>query len=162
MYNGALADMGLGLDPYTGNRYAFTGGNPTSLIELDGHCPRDMCDWLDTSKASSDAASSTESTAVVRNGGSTNVYDLCDSGTGAMHPHDASVCETGFAVENWAKAEGITGYTIIDLPGPGMGLHNPAALVPGASGKSDGGDGYARRDVLQRRHGVHLGDQAQQ
>ncbi|MGA5193277.1 RHS repeat-associated core domain-containing protein, partial [Streptomyces exfoliatus] len=37
MYNGALADMGLGLDPYTGNRYAFTGGNPISLVEVDGH-----------------------------------------------------------------------------------------------------------------------------
>jgi hypothetical protein len=38
MYNGALADMGLGSDPYTGNRYAFTGGNPISRVELDGHC----------------------------------------------------------------------------------------------------------------------------
>ncbi|WP_244258455.1 DNRLRE domain-containing protein [Streptomyces sp. Tu 2975] len=38
MYNGALADMGLGSDPYTGNRYAFTGGNPTTFIEIDGHC----------------------------------------------------------------------------------------------------------------------------
>lgn len=37
MYNGALADMGLGADPFTGNRYAFTGGNPISQIEVDGH-----------------------------------------------------------------------------------------------------------------------------
>ncbi|WP_314618205.1 golvesin C-terminal-like domain-containing protein [Streptomyces stackebrandtii] len=37
MYNGALSDMGLGADPFTGNRYAFTGGNPTSFVELDGH-----------------------------------------------------------------------------------------------------------------------------
>lgn len=37
MYNGALADMGLGTDPYTSNRYAFTAGNPISGIELDGH-----------------------------------------------------------------------------------------------------------------------------
>ncbi|WP_316959698.1 RHS repeat-associated core domain-containing protein, partial [Streptomyces sp. TRM68367] len=37
MYNGALADMGLGSDPFTGNRYAFTGGNPISGIEVDGH-----------------------------------------------------------------------------------------------------------------------------
>lgn len=37
MYNGAFADMGLGSDPYTGNRYAFTAGNPISRIELDGH-----------------------------------------------------------------------------------------------------------------------------
>ncbi|WP_260848651.1 DNRLRE domain-containing protein [Streptomyces sp. SLBN-118] len=37
MYTGALADMSLGADPYTGNRYAFTGGNPTSFLERDGH-----------------------------------------------------------------------------------------------------------------------------
>ncbi|MEV6791740.1 DNRLRE domain-containing protein [Streptomyces sp. NPDC051320] len=37
MYNGALADMNLGTDPYTSNRYAFCGGNPVSSVELDGH-----------------------------------------------------------------------------------------------------------------------------
>ncbi|MFE6511682.1 RHS repeat-associated core domain-containing protein [Nocardioides sp. NPDC057767] len=37
MYNGALADMGLGADPFTGSRYAFASGNPISGIELDGH-----------------------------------------------------------------------------------------------------------------------------
>ncbi|MFF3467449.1 DNRLRE domain-containing protein [Streptomyces sp. NPDC002619] len=42
MYNGALADMGLGIDPYTGNRYAFGGGNPTSFIEVDGHTSCDI------------------------------------------------------------------------------------------------------------------------
>lgn len=48
MYNGALSDMNLGADPFTGNRYAFAGGNPTSFIEMDGHLPcaegiRDVC-----------------------------------------------------------------------------------------------------------------------
>ncbi|MET8361902.1 RHS repeat-associated core domain-containing protein, partial [Micromonospora sp. NPDC005171] len=38
-YNGALADMKLGIDPWTGNRYAFCGGNPISGVELDGHIP---------------------------------------------------------------------------------------------------------------------------
>ncbi|MEV0171099.1 DNRLRE domain-containing protein [Streptomyces sp. NPDC050803] len=42
MYNGALADMGLGADPYTANRYAFTGGNPTSRAEYDGHTSCDI------------------------------------------------------------------------------------------------------------------------
>jgi RHS repeat-associated protein len=37
MYNGALADMSLGSDPFSGNRYAFTGGNPISNVEIDGH-----------------------------------------------------------------------------------------------------------------------------
>ncbi len=40
MYNGALADLGLGSDPYTSNRYAFGGGNPISMIENNGHEPR--------------------------------------------------------------------------------------------------------------------------
>jgi RHS repeat-associated protein len=39
-YNGALADMGLGADPFTGNRYAFTGGNPISRVELTATGPR--------------------------------------------------------------------------------------------------------------------------
>ncbi|MFI2457975.1 RHS repeat-associated core domain-containing protein [Streptomyces sp. NPDC019539] len=38
MYNGALSDMGLGSDPYTGNRYACTGGNPVNFVEMGGHC----------------------------------------------------------------------------------------------------------------------------
>ncbi|PRX49389.1 RHS repeat-associated protein [Prauserella shujinwangii] len=37
MYNGALADLNLSVDPWTGNRYAFTAGNPISRIEVDGH-----------------------------------------------------------------------------------------------------------------------------
>jgi RHS repeat-associated protein len=37
MYNGALEDMSLDTDPFTGNRYTFGAGNPISNIELDGH-----------------------------------------------------------------------------------------------------------------------------
>jgi RHS repeat-associated protein len=37
LYNGALGDMSLATDPYTGNRYAFGGGNPVSFVEFDGH-----------------------------------------------------------------------------------------------------------------------------
>ncbi|MEU4743506.1 DNRLRE domain-containing protein, partial [Actinosynnema sp. NPDC023658] len=37
MYNGALADLSLGTDAFTMNRYAFAGGNPISGIEIDGH-----------------------------------------------------------------------------------------------------------------------------
>ncbi|MER6347880.1 golvesin C-terminal-like domain-containing protein [Streptomyces sp. NPDC001595] len=36
-YSGAMADMSLATDPFTGNRYAFAGGNPISFVELDGH-----------------------------------------------------------------------------------------------------------------------------
>jgi len=37
MYNGALADQSLGIDPWNTNRYAFAGGNPISHTDLDGH-----------------------------------------------------------------------------------------------------------------------------
>ncbi|MEV5496667.1 DNRLRE domain-containing protein [Nonomuraea fuscirosea] len=45
-YNGALNNLSLGLDPWTANRYAFTGGNPINIIELDGHSgctPGEFC-----------------------------------------------------------------------------------------------------------------------
>jgi RHS repeat-associated protein len=45
-YDGALADLRMAADPFTGNRYAFASGNPISRIELDGHCwgPDLVCD----------------------------------------------------------------------------------------------------------------------
>ncbi len=45
MYNGALADMRLTTDPFTGNRYTFGAGNPVSNIEIDGHtqCDAGYC-----------------------------------------------------------------------------------------------------------------------
>ncbi|MFG3002426.1 golvesin C-terminal-like domain-containing protein [Streptomyces calvus] len=36
-YSGAMSDMALATDPFTGNRYAFAGGNPITFVELDGH-----------------------------------------------------------------------------------------------------------------------------
>ncbi|WP_433363628.1 DNRLRE domain-containing protein [Actinoplanes sp. CA-142083] len=38
-YGGALADMNLGIDPWTSNRYAFGAGNPITAIENNGHTP---------------------------------------------------------------------------------------------------------------------------
>ncbi len=37
MYDGALADMNLTTDPFTGSRYTFGAGNPITNIEQDGH-----------------------------------------------------------------------------------------------------------------------------
>ncbi len=36
-FEGALADLGLALDPLTQNRYGLAGGNPISNVEIDGH-----------------------------------------------------------------------------------------------------------------------------
>ncbi|WP_192810132.1 golvesin C-terminal-like domain-containing protein [Actinomadura rudentiformis] len=43
MYAGALDDLQLSTDPFTGSRYAFAGGNPISNVELDGH---GWYDWV--------------------------------------------------------------------------------------------------------------------
>jgi hypothetical protein len=37
MFNGALADLSLGSNPWTLGRYTYAGGNPTTLVEYDGH-----------------------------------------------------------------------------------------------------------------------------
>ena len=57
-YNGALADLGLGASPWTGNRYAFGGGNPINSIEVDGHCGWNPTTWGD---CASDAWNATTS-----------------------------------------------------------------------------------------------------
>nr|WP_316959696.1 RHS repeat-associated core domain-containing protein [Streptomyces sp. TRM68367] len=73
MYNGALADMNLGADPYTGNRYAFGGGNPSSEIELDGHTSVDaMCEGI----------SGCNAVTVGRNSGSTSKTGTSSGGCG--------------------------------------------------------------------------------
>ncbi|MDH6462647.1 RHS repeat-associated protein [Micromonospora sp. A200] len=53
-YGGAMADMGLATDPFTGNRYAFAGGNPVSFVELDGHLFG--MSWSDVGHAALDVA----------------------------------------------------------------------------------------------------------
>jgi RHS repeat-associated protein len=37
IFNHALGDLGLTLDPLSQNRYALAGGNPVSYVEIDGH-----------------------------------------------------------------------------------------------------------------------------
>jgi len=69
LYNGALADLQLGTDPWTLDRYAFAGGNPLSLVELDGHVPAGCTGTclrsfgIAQSRAASDAAVLAEATA---------------------------------------------------------------------------------------------------
>ncbi|MFR9780772.1 polymorphic toxin-type HINT domain-containing protein, partial [Micromonospora sp. MS34] len=53
-YGGAMADMALAMDPFTGNRYAFAGGNPISFVELDGHLFG--MSWSDIGHAALDVA----------------------------------------------------------------------------------------------------------
>lgn len=62
-YNGALADLSLGTDPWTSNRYAFTGGNPITGIELDGH---DF--WDDLSRATAFGADPASAGSILAHG----------------------------------------------------------------------------------------------
>lgn len=40
VYDDALSDLRLSIDPITQNRYALTGANPVSFVEVDGHMYR--------------------------------------------------------------------------------------------------------------------------
>jgi hypothetical protein len=51
--------MRLGADPWTGNRYAFAGGNPISAVERDGHCWDVFQDVCDAAAAAADWAGDT-------------------------------------------------------------------------------------------------------
>jgi RHS repeat-associated protein len=86
MYNGALANMGLGSDPYTGNRYAFTAGNPISRIEMDGH------DWGDEFSLGEFGDMVVEGAVEAVTGTIGLVSDLVTSGYS---------CATGDSCENW-------------------------------------------------------------
>ncbi|NUT20964.1 MAG: DNRLRE domain-containing protein [Hamadaea sp.] len=46
-YAGAMSDMGLSTDPFTGSRYGFGGGNPITNVEVDGHCGWNPTTWGD-------------------------------------------------------------------------------------------------------------------
>lgn len=53
-YNGALNDLNLGTNPWTGNRYSFTAGNPISRVEYDGHMPIDQWEQQEESRLGGD------------------------------------------------------------------------------------------------------------
>ncbi|MBB4908876.1 DNRLRE domain-containing protein [Actinophytocola algeriensis] len=60
-YNGALADLNLGTNPWTGNRYTMAGGNPITGIEIDGHyC--DSCNFYDPDSAAGSSVGCSYST----------------------------------------------------------------------------------------------------
>ncbi|MGP3982054.1 golvesin C-terminal-like domain-containing protein [Streptomyces sp. KR80] len=145
MYTGALADMNLGADPMTGNRYAFTGGNPTSFIELDGHesCYPNYCSGSNgtygTYQPSKDPAAKAS---LERNQGISNVQSACGGGTAGMSGHDAAVCQSGYMAQAWAAARGVNGYVTVDI-GTGGTIANG---IPGASGNGTGNAGAA--DVI--------------
>lgn len=89
MYNGALADMGLSVDPFTSNRYAFGSGNPISGIELDGHRAVDI------------------------NGNELPAPNPWQKG------HDGAVEASAEAAEEWAAENGYEGVVTTDISANG-------------------------------------------
>ncbi|MEU8678890.1 RHS repeat-associated core domain-containing protein, partial [Streptomyces sp. NPDC048560] len=149
MYNGALADMRLGSDPYTGNRYAFSGGNPVSNVELDGHCFG--IDWCESAvSATGDAIADTASgiymgTGEVFYGLVSNIPDTA-SYAGWMVDGDcwnggagAPGCDYGATFDNWAASQGYNTdkwtYTLPSMVADLVGRKPSMAPSPGAMPK---------------------------
>jgi len=128
MYNGALADMNLATDPFTGNRYTFAAGNPISNIELDGHmfpgsggCPPSGCT----------APTSTSSGGGGGSGGCSGffgcaLHDITSAGAGAVNgiisifTAPAASIAAGYSQAAGGLACG--SYTAGCDPGQGAGL----------------------------------------
>jgi RHS repeat-associated protein len=149
MYNGALANMILGSDPYSGNRYAFTAGNPISRIEQDGHW------WEALPKDSSVAASGTVASA--DSDGPACKNDDCDgvadwrneSGAGPWVPEPTSencgvygTCdvsmlagpnENGWAEANQGPPNPLDVFMLSMIPGAGWFLVDCVSPVTGSS-----------------------------
>ncbi|MCZ4606912.1 DNRLRE domain-containing protein [Streptomyces sp. Lzd4kr] len=142
MYNGALADMRLGVDAYTGNRYAFTGGNPVNRFELDGHmlcsqpgpnCERNYSevpleDEADTSMPGDDYHFGTSYAA--ESSGDTGFGDASASGAKAPSPWENFVgtfLYWGTQMGNPASSVPLVG----DYLGNDLGYYNTSGICGG-------------------------------
>ncbi|MET8360675.1 RHS repeat-associated core domain-containing protein, partial [Micromonospora sp. NPDC005171] len=142
-YNGALADMKLGSNPFTGNRYAFGGGNPISAIENDGHCwdwAQDACDWV--------AGNAEELTSATQHGLEMALGAAMMAGGSTLVSGGAAICATGVGCFGGGPAA-VLGVTLI-AGGAGLGVHGAMGLgqdlasmhrVSGSSGGSPSGAG---------------------
>ncbi|MEU4494414.1 DNRLRE domain-containing protein [Streptomyces sp. NPDC023998] len=130
MYNGALADMNLGNDPYTSNRYAFAGGNPTSMVELDGHMPA-------PDPGGTCTICGRENTFLY------NPFDLCAVCNFGLYntAHDTATLLVAGYLRSEQPMGG--GEVTMDLQQSG-GLRNPRNAITGGSSQNPGANvGYA-------------------
>ncbi|HEY0601684.1 MAG TPA: Ig-like domain-containing protein [Herpetosiphonaceae bacterium] len=112
-YQGALADMGLGLDPLTQNRMALAGSNPINFVEVDGHFSlRDIGSSIKDAVTSDTAHTALDACGLV--------FDACDVANAAS-----------YALEGDWKNAGISAAGAI----PGVG-----AAAVGAKWASKGAD----------------------
>ena len=105
LYHGALADLALGTDPLSQNRYSLAGGNPLSFIESDGHMA--VADW--GGGGSTSATPSPSSHAPVSSGGGQKKCDGWDLGC------QAGQFAQGFkegALELWDSGKALGGIAV--------------------------------------------------
>lgn len=77
-YQGALADMGLGLDPLTQNRMSLAGSNPINFVEVDGHFSlRDIGSSIKDAVTSDTAHTALDACGLV--------FDACDVANSASY-----------------------------------------------------------------------------
>lgn len=112
-YQGALADMGLGLDPLTQNRMSLAGSNPINFVEVDGHFSlRDIGSSIKDAVTSDTAHTALDACGLV--------FDACDVANAAS-----------YALEGDWKNAGLSAAGAI----PGIG-----AAATGAKWASKGAD----------------------
>jgi hypothetical protein len=72
--------------------------------------------------------------------GKSNVASECgDAAMAKMSAHDASVCQSGYAAQQWAKESGVQGYVTVDIGKSGWA----ANYIVGASGNGKADFGQA-------------------
>jgi RHS repeat-associated protein len=106
------------------NGYTYADNNPVTRSDPNGTQilgptgdPFGDAGWRSTHGAGTDGTnneSGNGSQAETRNGGKTNVPQKC-AGKVMPSAHDAAVCATGYAAEDWAKGLGVKGYTTVDI-----------------------------------------------
>jgi RHS repeat-associated protein len=146
MYAGALSDMGMSTDPYTGNRYAFGGGNPISNVELDGH------NWFTDTVSSAASWVSDNSSNLVNAAANTAQIIVgaagIDEGLGLMAAGVGTCVLGGIETLGAAcvvgAAEVVGGATLVTAGGAmvingAVGLSNNITAMRTSSGGSSGG-----------------------
>ncbi|WP_125778021.1 DNRLRE domain-containing protein [Antribacter gilvus] len=140
MYNGALADVGLGADPYSGNRYAFTAGNPISRIEADGH------DWLsDAGNWVADFGSSLLDQAVAGLEGTADWAIQWGTGFVGCLKEDQATCDQAVAAGDQMSLENQWAGLKSDVSGIQAGYESGSSAVATASAVLLVGDFASRK-----------------
>lgn len=133
-------------DPQQMNGYTYSNNNPTTYSDPTGLIRLPMCDCGGGStkeETSGGKKGSDDDSSGGGNGGASNVSSECSSSAMAgMSAHDAAVCQTGYAITEWAKNSGVAGYATVDIGKTGYS----ANAISGASGGKKGNTGFA--DVI--------------